>query len=78
MIAEAAKAKAALQALSDTAKAEGATEAEASAKAAAAHRLDTAAINDERRALVTLADAARKCAAVDGVGRPHRSWRVPG
>jgi predicted nucleic acid-binding Zn-ribbon protein len=59
VLTEAAKAKAALQSLSDSAKAEGDVEAAASAKAAAAHRVDTAAINEERRALEQLAAAAK-------------------
>jgi hypothetical protein len=59
VIAEAAKAKAALDALSKTARDEGAVEARASADAAVAHRTDTAAINEERRALEQLAAASK-------------------
>jgi cell wall-associated NlpC family hydrolase len=59
VITEAAKAKAALQSLSDSAKAEGDVEAGAAAKAAAAHKADTSAIDAERRALELLAVAAK-------------------
>jgi hypothetical protein len=60
LIADAAKARAALAALGDTAKTAGSTEAEASNKAALAHKTDTTAINDERRAMEMLADSAKR------------------
>lgn len=62
LIADAAKAKAALQALADASKAEGDAEAAASLKAAAARKADIASINDERNALLALAAAAKSAA----------------
>lgn len=59
VLSEAAKAKAALEDVGKAAKAEGAMETTAATAAAAAHKRDTEAINEEKRALLELAAAAK-------------------
>jgi hypothetical protein len=59
VLSEAAKAKAALEDVGKAAKDEGAAETRSATAAAAAHKRDTDAINEEKRALLELAAAAK-------------------